>query len=107
MAAAAGGYKHGLSAAVGATASTAAAAGDEVLSAVGREEGLLEAVCELALASPLAPAGGGPTWSEYGLPADCQRSAMEVLAVLVARHPANQVCTKIARATSLLAKRPF
>ncbi|CAN0006849.1 unnamed protein product, partial [Ectocarpus fasciculatus] len=84
------GDKHGLSAgSVGATAS-AAAAGDEVLSAVGREEGLLEAVCELALASPLAPAGGGPTWSEYGLPADCQRSAMEVLAVLVARHPANQ-----------------
>ncbi|CBN79237.1 expressed unknown protein [Ectocarpus siliculosus] len=90
-AAAAGGDKYGLSAGVGATASTAAAAGDEVLSAVGREEGLLEAVCELALASPLAPAGGGPTWSEYGLPADCQRSAMEVLAVLVARHPANQV----------------
>ncbi|CAN0117924.1 unnamed protein product [Ectocarpus sp. 8 AP-2014] len=91
-AAAAAGDKHGLSVGVGATASTAAAAGDEVLSAVGREEGLLEAVCELALASPLAPAGGWPTWSEYGLPADCQRSAMEVLAVLVARHPANQSC---------------
>lgn len=88
--AAAAGDKHGLSAGVGAAA-TAAAAGEEVLSAVGREQGLLEAVCDLALASPLAPAGGGPTWSEYGLPADCQRSAMEVLAVLVARHSANQV----------------
>ncbi|CAM9246457.1 unnamed protein product [Ectocarpus sp. 13 AM-2016] len=52
-AAAAAGDEHGLSAGVGSTASMAAAAGDEVLSAVGREEGLLEAVCELALASPL------------------------------------------------------
>lgn len=89
------GEKHGLAAAAAAVAASedraTVAAADDVRAAVGREGGLLEAVCELALASPFAPAGGGPTWVEYGLPEDCQRSAMEVLTALVAGQPGNQV----------------
>ncbi|CAM9627731.1 unnamed protein product [Pylaiella littoralis] len=88
------GEKHGLAAAAAAVAASedraTVAAADDVRAAVGREGGLLEAVCELALASPFAPAGGGPTWMEYGLPEDCQRSAMEVLTALVAGQPGNQ-----------------
>ncbi|CAM9118941.1 unnamed protein product [Scytosiphon promiscuus] len=76
--------------AAAAAATATVVAGDEVRSAIGRERGLLAAVCELALASPRAPAGGGPTWADYGLPEDCQRSAMEVLATLIAKHPENQ-----------------
>lgn len=65
--------------------------GDDVKGAAGNEGGLLEAVCELALATPRAPAGGGPTWAEYGLSADCQQSAMGVLSELIKGHPGNQV----------------
>eukprot|EP00752_Nemacystus_decipiens_P003235 g2993.t1 len=85
------GVKHGLvspasSGAVGAAEDDGEA--DGMRAAVGR--GLLQAVCELALASTRAPAGGGATWAEYGLPGDCQRSALGILTGLVSRHPANQ-----------------
>lgn len=89
------GDKHGLAAAAAAGAAyedrAAAAAADDVRAAVGREGGLLEAVCELALASPHAPAGGGPTWVEYGLPEGLQRAAMGALTALIAGQPGNQV----------------
>lgn len=75
----------------GQASAAAASAGDGVRGAVVREAGLLEAVCELALASPCAPAGGGPTWTEYGLPQDCHRSALVVLSALIVGHPENQV----------------
>ncbi|CAM9266475.1 unnamed protein product, partial [Hapterophycus canaliculatus] len=83
------GRKHGFATGKAVENPTAAAA-REARSAVGRERGLFAAVCELALASFRAPAGGGPTWADYGLPEDCQRSAMEVLATLIEKHPENQ-----------------
>lgn len=64
---------------------------DDARGAVGRADGLLNAICELALASPRAPAGGGPTWAAYGLQLECQRAATAVLAALVAGHGENQV----------------
>lgn len=85
---------RGSSGAAAAEDEAEAAAAADVRAAVGREGGLLDAVCELALASPRAPAGGGATWAEYNLPEDCQRSAMGVLTTLVARHPGNQVWRK-------------
>ena len=94
---AATGDKHGFLAAATAAAGSGAASGEDeaaadgIRAAVGGEEGLLQAVCELALASARAPAGGGATWAEYGLPEDCQRSALEILTGLVSRHPGNQV----------------
>lgn len=73
------------------TSTVDVAADNDLRDAIGRDGALLEAVCELALASSRAPVGGGPTWADYGLPVDCQRMAMRVLAALIARHPQNQV----------------
>lgn len=64
---------------------------DNIRGMVGREPGLMEAVCELALASSRAPAAGGPTWAEYGVPEDCQRLAADVLASMISSHSDNQV----------------
>lgn len=64
---------------------------DNIRGLVGREPGLMEAVCELALASSRAPAAGGPTWAEYGVPEDCQRLAADVLRAMISSHPDNQV----------------
>lgn len=88
---AATGDKHGFVVAGSRAAGEDEVAAYGVRAAVGDEGGLLQAVCELALASTRAPAGGGATWAEYGLPEDCQRSALGILTSLVSRHPGNQV----------------
>ena len=70
----------------------ASKAADSIRGSVGMEGGLMEAVCELALASSRAPATGGPTWAEYGVTEGCQRLATNVLAAMISSHSDNQVC---------------
>lgn len=75
------------------------AGGEGIRAAVAQTEGLMEALCELALSCARGLPGGEVCWQHYGVPVECQAEAMAVLTNLVAGHATCQVRLAACRPT--------